>query len=123
LLNGYFYAMYRTNQKREGLMCMNMEGEIMWKTGRNPDFDRGSMILADGLLLATDGLGTLYLIEPDPKAFKPISKTTVLRDGGGQNESASPMGVSSQSWSPIALADGKLLFRDQNRMLCVKVIQ
>ena len=107
--NGYFYAMYRTNQKREGLICMNTEGQIMWKTGRNPDFDRGSMIFADGLILATDGLNALYLIEPDPTAFKQIAKAVMFN--GGQN------------WAPIALADGKLLIRDQEKMLCLKVAQ
>ena len=117
--NGYFYTMYRTNAKREGLVCMDMEGKIRWKTGRNPDFDRGSMILADGLFLATDGLQTLYLIEPDPTAFKPISKAAVLREG--RFEGMSAMGGSTQNWAPIALADGKLLIRDQNRMLCIKV--
>jgi hypothetical protein len=121
LLNGYFYAMYRTNQKREGLVCMNMEGNIMWKTGLNPNFDRGSMILADGLLLATDGLQTLYLIEPDPTAFKQISKAALLKEGGVPTEGMTAFGGSTQNWAPIALADGKLLIRDQNRMLCVKV--
>ncbi|MDR2234300.1 MAG: PQQ-like beta-propeller repeat protein [Tannerella sp.] len=121
LHNGYFYAMYRTNAKNEGLICMDMDGNVMWKTGRNPNFDRGSMILADGLLLATDGMSTLYLIEPDPTAFKPVSKATVLREGGVPTEGMSVMGGRTQNWAPMALADGKLLIRDQNRMLCVKV--
>jgi hypothetical protein len=121
LHNGYFYAMYRTNNKRDGLVCMDMNGKIMWKTGRDPNFDRGSMILADGLILATDGLQTLHLIEPDPTAFKPISKAAVLREGGVPTEGMSALGGSTQNWAPIALSDGKLLIRDQNRMLCVKV--
>ncbi|MDR2809906.1 MAG: PQQ-like beta-propeller repeat protein [Tannerellaceae bacterium] len=121
--NGYFYAMYRTNQKRDGLVCMDMEGKIKWKTGRNPNFDRGSMILADGLLLATDGLKTLYLIDPDPLAFRPISKADVLSEGGANTEGMSSVGGSTQNWAPIALADGKLLVRDQAKMVCVKVVQ
>lgn len=121
--NGYFYAMYRTNQKRDGLVCMDMDGNIMWKTGRDPNFDRGSMILADGLLLATDGLKMLYLIEPDPTAFKPISKADVLSDGGVPTEGMSRMGGGTQNWAPIALADGKLLVRDQAKMVCIKVTQ
>jgi len=100
---------------------MNMEGKIMWKTGRNPDFDRGSMILADGLILATDGLNTLYLIEPDPTAFKPISRANILREGGASTAGMMAVGGSTQNWAPIALADGKLLIRDHNRMFCVKV--
>ena len=123
LHNGYFYAMYRTNSKSDGLVCMDMNGKIMWKTRRNPNFDRGSMILADGLILASDGLQTLYLIEPDPTAFKPISKAAVLKEGGASQEGMSAAGGVTQNWAPLALADGKLLIRDQNRMLCVKVAQ
>jgi hypothetical protein len=28
---------------------------------------------------------------------------------------------STQNWSPLALADGKLLMRDQSRLLCIKI--
>jgi outer membrane protein assembly factor BamB len=121
--NGYFYAMFRTNQKRDGLVCMDMDGKIRWKTGRNPNFDRGSMILADGLLLATDGLRTLYLIEPNPANFRQVSKADVLSEGGANTEGMSAMGGSTQNWAPMALADGKLLVRDQARMVCVKVAE
>ena len=121
LHNGYFYAMYRTNSKREGFVCMNKNGEIMWKTGRNPDFDRGSMILVGGLILATDGMQTLYLIEPDPTGFKAISQTAILREGGVPTVGMSVFGGSTQNWAPIALADGKLLIRDQSRLICLKV--
>ncbi len=47
LYNGYFYAQYGTNNRRDGLVCMKMDGQIMWKTKRAPDFNKGSMILAD----------------------------------------------------------------------------
>jgi hypothetical protein len=102
---------------------MDADGKILWKTGRNPNFDRGSMILADGLLLATDGMKTLYLIDPDPSAFKAISKADVLSEGGAGTDRISSMGGSTQNWAPIALADGKLLVRDQAKMVCVKVAE
>jgi len=122
--NGYFYAMHRAVSKREGLVCMDMEGKIMWKTRRNPNFDFGSMLLADGLMIANDGFKTIYLIQPDPTAFKPVSKDELLREGGGATEGMERMIESStQNYAPIALADGKLLIRDQNRMLCVKVTE
>jgi len=38
--NGYFYAQYSTNERRDGLVCMSMDGEIMWKTSREPAFDK-----------------------------------------------------------------------------------
>ncbi len=121
LHNGYFYAQYGTNNRRDGMVCMNMNGEIMWKTKRDPDFNKGSIILADGLILATDGAKTLYLIEPDPSVFKPLAKAELLAEQKSDDPGASRHGT--QNWAPIALADGKLLIRDQSRMLCVKVAE
>lgn len=117
LHNGYFYAQYSTNERKDGLVCMNMDGKIMWKTGRNPNFERGAMIVADGVILATDGAKKLYMIEPDPSQFKPVASTELLAGASGGDRS----GI--QNWAPIALADGKLLIRDQSRLLCVKVAQ
>jgi outer membrane protein assembly factor BamB len=76
LLNGYFYAEYGTNFRRDGLTCMSMDGKIMWKTRRDPAFDKGSMILADGLILATDGRRSLYLIPDFPS--KSVQKGKIL---------------------------------------------
>lgn len=122
LHDGYFYAQYGTNNRRDGLVCMNMDGEVMWKTKRDPDFNKGSMILADGLLLATNGSKVLYLIEPDPSGFKPIASSDLLAEAGTNSEGiAARVGGSTQNWAPIALADGKLLIRDQSRMMCIKV--
>ncbi|NQU85431.1 MAG: PQQ-like beta-propeller repeat protein [Mariniphaga sp.] len=122
LVNGYFYAQFGTNSTRDGIVCMSMDGEIMWKTKRDPDFNKGSMILADGLILATDGSKSLYLIEPDPEGFKALASADVLAEGGTNAEGiAARIGGSTQNWAPIALADGKLLIRDQSRLLCVKV--
>lgn len=124
LVDGYFYAQYGTNNRRDGLTCMSMDGEIMWKTKRDPDFNKGSMIYADGMILATDGAKKLYLIEPSPEEFKPIASTELLGEPKqGAEGIAARVGGSTQNWAPIALADGKLLIRDQNRMMCLKVTE
>jgi len=126
LHDGYFYAQNGTNNRRDGLVCMSMDGKILWKTGRSPDFNKGSMILADGLILATDGRKTLYLVAPDPSGFKPLASAEVLAEGGTGSENdplASRVGGSTQNWAPLALSDGKLLIRDQTKMKCVKVAQ
>ncbi len=114
--DGYFYAQYSTNERRDGLVCMSMDGKIMWKTKRAPKFDKGSMILADGLILATDGAKSLYLIEPDPNEFKPLATADLFDDASGSKSS-------SQNWAPIALANGKLLIRDQGVLKCIKVAE
>jgi len=122
LHNGYFYAQFGTNSRRDGLVCMSMDGKIMWKTGRSINFNKGSMILVDGLILATDGAKTLYLIEPDPSGFKPLASAELLGEAGTNSEGiAARVGGSTQNWAPIALSDGKLLIRDHNQMKCVVV--
>jgi len=85
------------------------DGKIRWKTGEEPAFVRGGSVLADGLLLTTDGNTMLYLVEPDPSGFKPLASAALLEPG--------------QNWAPLALADGKLLIRDQKQMKCLVVAQ
>ena len=101
---------------------MGMDGTIRWKTKREPDFNKGSMILADGLILATDGMKSLYLIEPDPSGFKQLASVALLGEEGTRSEGiAQRIGGTIQNWAPIALSNGRLLVRDHSRMMCVKV--
>jgi outer membrane protein assembly factor BamB len=120
LINGYFYSQYTTNDRRDGLVCMSMDGKLMWKTGRAPMFDKGGMILVDGVLLSTDGGTKLYVIDPDPSAFKPVVSAELLKADEG---ASSEFGGRSQNWAPLALSDGKLLIRNQSRLMCVKVAE
>lgn len=117
MVNNHFYAQYTTNERRDGLVCMSMDGKVKWKTGREPSFDKGGLIVAEGLLLATDGASKLYLIQPDPAGFKPIASAALLSADTGDQRNP------TQNWAPIALASGKLLIRDQGRLMCVKVAQ
>lgn len=108
LREGHLYAHCTTNSRRDGMVCMDLDGKVQWKTGRSPVFDKGGFILADGLIFSVDGReGILYLVEADPAGFKPLASAKLL----GENE----------CWGPLALVDGKLLIRDQKQMKCVVV--
>jgi outer membrane protein assembly factor BamB len=107
LYKDHFYAQYTINERSDGLVCMSMDGQIKWKTGDDPPFNKGGAVLADGLLLAVDGNTKLYLIEPDPSGFKPLASAVLLDPG--------------ENWAPLALVDGKLLIRDQKNLKCVLV--
>jgi PQQ-like domain len=109
LFRDHFYAQYTINERSDGLVCMTMDGQVKWKTGEEPPFSKGGAVLADGLLLATDGNATLYLIDPDPSGFKPLASAELLESGN--------------NWAPLALVDGKLLIRDQKQLKCVVVAQ
>jgi hypothetical protein len=88
---------------------MTLDGQVKWKTGEEPPFNKGGAVLADGLLLITDGNTKLYLVEPDPSGFKPLASAELLTPG--------------ENWAPIALSDGKLLIRDQKQLKCLLVAQ
>ena len=109
LFKDHFYVQYTVNERSDGLVCMTLDGQVKWKTGEEPPFSKGGAVLADGLLLATDGNKTLYLIEPDPVAFKPLATAELLEP--------------ANNWAPIALVDGKLLVRDQKQLKCLQVAQ
>lgn len=104
-----FYAQCTDNTgRRDGMLCMDLDGNVKWKTGQSPEFDKGGMILADGLILSIDGVkGILYLIEPNPSNFRVLSSAKMLD--------------TDQCWAPLALSDGKLLIRDQKQMKCLLV--
>jgi outer membrane protein assembly factor BamB len=107
LHEGHFYTHYTINERSDGMVAMGMDGKVLWKTGQEPPFVRGGMILAEGLLLATDGNTKLYLIEPSPAGFKPLASAVILSPG--------------DNWAPIALVDGRLLVRGQKELKVLQV--
>jgi len=109
LHNGHFYSHYTINERSDGLVAMSMDGQVKWKTDQQPPFVRGGSILADGLLLMTDGNTKLYLVEPSPAGFKPLASAVILEPG--------------DNWAPLALADGKLLVRGQKELKALQVAQ
>ena len=107
LHDGHFYSHYTINERSDGLVAMSMDGQIKWKTDQQPPFVRGGSILADGLLLMTDGNTKLYLVEPSPAGFKPLASAVILAPG--------------DNWAPLALVDGKLLVRGQKELKVLQV--
>jgi outer membrane protein assembly factor BamB len=39
LYKGFLYASCNTNSKNDGLVCLDLEGNVKWKTGKSPHFD------------------------------------------------------------------------------------
>lgn len=105
LYKGHLYGHCTNNDMRDGFVCMDLQGNIKWKTGRKPLFDKGGMILADDMIISSDGAKMLYLIDPTPDEFKVLAEAELLD--------------TKQAWAPLALSDGRLIIRDQKQMKCV----
>ncbi len=110
VVGDHIYAVCNTNTARDGMVCFAAEGgKVVWQTGSAPYLDKGCTLLTgDGLFYQIDGrTGELYVIEPSPAGFKALDKVEMLSG--------------KEIWAPMALADGKLVIRDQSKMLCLDV--
>ncbi len=109
LVGDHLYMNSNGNNRTDGMACVTLGGELKWKTRDTrglPRFERGGLLLADGLIVNFDGdRGTLHLIDPSPEAYKEIASAPIFE---GQ-----------KMWSPMALADGKLVLRSQNELKCL----
>ena len=78
-----------------GLVCTDLEGNVLWNTQDEPGFGSGSLILAGDVIVSQDGdTGVLRLIEPGGE-FK------VLAEGNPFTLEAPGDGL----WAPLALGE------------------
>jgi len=128
----YFLANENANHKGEarktgGLACMTFDGEILWHTGDDPFMGRGNMILVDGHLLIQDGeVGYLRSVVPSPEGYKEVAIADVFGKKKEVDEQiAKQAGRDNikmpdfKYWSPMALSNGKLIVRGQDKMKCL----
>ncbi|MFB3891390.1 MAG: PQQ-binding-like beta-propeller repeat protein [Phycisphaerae bacterium] len=99
----------KQREVNNGLMCMDLKGQVKWKTGGTNEEEIGSIIIADGMIYNfLSEKGVLRLIVATPDEFKLLSEVrAVPKDMKAQN-----------LWAPMALADGKLLIRYNRNMVC-----
>lgn len=105
----HIYMNNNSNEKTNGLSCFTLDGTLKWKTADLPDapkFDRGSLIIADDLIIAMDAKsGIVYLVDPSPDGYKQLAQAPVVEG--------------RELFGPIALSDGKLLVRSQDTLKCL----
>ena len=94
-------------QKDKELVCLDQAGAEVWHSGPQHRFGDGPYLLADGLLYVLGDSGMLTLVEASPAGYKQLAQAQVL-DG-------------HEAWAPLALVAGRLLARDEGRMVCLDV--
>jgi outer membrane protein assembly factor BamB len=91
------------------LVCLDLEGKVVWSSGNTARFGLGPYVMASGILYVLADNGTLVSVEANASAYKELSRAKVLSG--------------SDAWAPIAVADGKLICRDLNTMVCLDLKQ
>jgi outer membrane protein assembly factor BamB len=107
LYKDHLYVNGNDKRFRRGMMCMDLQGNVKWETGRIPQFEFGGLLLADDMIYIVDSEGDLCMVKPDPSGYKEVARANLLSG--------------KQIWATLALVDGKLLLRDQTKLICVDV--
>ena len=93
-----------------GLVCLQPDGQPVWQTGPELQFESGPFLIADGMAFVLNGrTGELALFALGDNAPQLLSKAKVLDAKDGK------------AWAPMALSNGKLMLRDQHELKCLDV--
>ena len=104
--DGYIYGV-RMDDKQ--LTCLDLQGNVVWGSTSANKFGHGSYVIAGGLIYVLNDSGVLTLVEPTPTGYVPLAQAKVLEG--------------PDSWGPMAIASGRLILRDLNRMICLDVTE
>ena len=90
------------------MTCITLDGEEVWDQESAPGFELGALILVDGLILNQNGKnGDIHLVEPSPDGYRELGKASFFDS------------KKSHAWAPLAYAQGKLLIRDLEKLVCI----
>lgn len=86
------------------LACINAEtGELKWKGGR---YGYGQVLLAGGNLVVTTETGDVVLVKATPESHQELARFHA---------------VSGKTWNNPAIAEGRLLVRNETEMACFRI--
>lgn len=89
------------------LICLDFDGKIKWQSGPANKFGGGPYIIVQDMILLMNDDGLLTLAEASLTGYKQLAQARVLEG--------------PDAWAPMALADGHLVLRDVNQMICLDV--
>ncbi|UCE48196.1 MAG: PQQ-binding-like beta-propeller repeat protein, partial [Phycisphaerales bacterium] len=93
LYNGHLYL--NNCGRNKAMMCLSLDGKLVWEKGSAPSFHLGAMALAGELILSQNGVGGgLHLIDPSPEGYRELAKVELF---SLKND---------EPWAPLALSGG-----------------
>lgn len=103
----------RARRGEGGLLCLDHGGNEVWRTGADPFFGRGNSLLVGDHILIQDGFdGTLRVARATPEGYRQVAEANLF-------------GIDDRSdhelWAPMAYANGRLLIRSHEKLLCVQL--
>ena len=95
---------------RNRMVCVhpNDPTEIVWASDSESRYGLGPFILADGKFYLLNDDGVLHIIEADTRSFRHLDSKEIIENG-------------HDAWAPLAIADGYMVLRDADRMVCINI--
>jgi len=103
--NGYIYGVRPDKQ----LTCLDLNGQVVWTSTSAHRFGLGPYTIANGLIYVMNDSGLLTLTEATPNGYVQLTQARVLEG--------------PDAWGAMAIASGRLILRDLNRMICIDVTE
>jgi len=91
----------------EQLVCLDLEGNIVWTSGSTHKFGLGPYTIINGLIYVMDDHGLLTVAEATTTGYAQLAQADVLE------------GI--DSWGPMAVAENRLILRDLTKMICLDI--
>lgn len=89
------------------LVCLDLNGKIKWESGPKNKFGNGPLMIVQDMFYVMNDDGLLTLAAVSTEKYTPLAQAKVLEG--------------PDAWAPMALADGHLVLRDMNQMICLDV--
>ena len=102
--DGYIYGVRPPDKQ---LVCLDLDGNVIWTSTSAHKFGSGPYSIANGLMYIMNDSGVLTLVEASPSGYLQLAQVSVM-DG-------------HESWGPMAIASGRLIVRDVHRMMCLDI--
>ena len=103
--DGHIYGV-RLDQQ---LVCLDLQGNVVWTSTSANKFGSGPFAIVGDLIYLMNDDGELTLAQASPSGYLPLAHAKVL-DG-------------HESWGPMAIASGRLIVRDTERMICLDITE
>lgn len=112
LWNGHLFGILPKDggALRNQFVCVSPDDtrEVVWSSGKEVRFGLGPYFMADNKFFILNDDGTLYIVRPNTESYIQVDEYKVMEDG-------------HDAWAPFAIANGYLLMRDADTMVCLNL--